>query len=403
MKLISNLRVLTATVLAAYLGVGCALTSTDAAKLSPTTPYAFDALVSKDVVSVLRQVERLAPTSTTLGTSDASLQRSSFADALKQEFQAAGYAIRAVAAGSETLPVSYSSERSDAGGVDGVSSAATQSSQTITVTVGDVAVRRTYIAQADGQVVPVGKMQVRGVDASKLKLDNEIFSTPALKARKSLPPVAPSTTKVVSGEQLVDANQRPQVQELPSSSQSAQIIVPQDSPQEPSDSIASLTANSASRPLLDLIAPSVVTAKPQSFDTIGALAGKSTQNIRELQQSNFESLFAEMGIVGEKVLTFANDSTRMGDLNKARLSELLQSFNPESDILSVIGCSLGPTAYSGGQEGLARGRAKRVREELLYAGIPDSKILAEGCWAEETFDERMPRRGVVVTLKRPIS
>ena len=156
--------------------------------------------------------------------------------------------------------------------------------------------------------------------------------------------------------------------------------------------------------MLDLVAPSVATtAEPPSLAGMLELSGGKTQNIRELQQSNFEALFADMGIVDEKVLTFPNDSIRMGDDNKARLNALLQGFNPQSDIFSLVGCSLGATAYAGGQEGLALGRAQRVREELLYAGIPENKILTEGCWAEDSFDERMPRRGVVVTLKRPIS
>ena len=90
----------------------------------------------------------------------------------------------------------------------------------------------------------------------------------------------------------------------------------------------------------------------------------------------------------------------MGSENKARLSAMLDDFNAQSDVLSVIGCSMGATNHAGGQEALTRGRASRVRDELLYADIPEENILEEGCWAEEAYDQRMPRRGVVVTLKR---
>lgn len=402
MNLISQLRKLAVSLLVAYLATGCALKSPATPEDALSTPNVFDKLVSRDVVSVLRQVDRLAPASTTLGTSDASLQQGPFAEALVHELQAAGYAMRTVAAGPETLPVSYLLEQQDEGAVGKVSLDATDDSRTVTVTVGDVAVRRTYVAKANGQVVPVGSMQVRGVDASTLMLDNEIFSAPAVDVQKKMPAAAPSETTVLADEQIVDANPASTIQAPSVSSPAAQVIAPTDLQAQSGSDVSSLAANNASRPFLDLVMPSVATAKAPSLDAIAALTEKKTLNILDLQQSNFESLFAEMGIVDEKVLTFANDSTRMGDLNKARLSALLQNFNPESDVLSVIGCSLGPTAYSGGQEGLALGRAGRVREEMLYAGIPENKILSEGCWAEETFDKRMPRRGVVVTLKRPI-
>ncbi len=414
MNLMPDIRWVIAFTLIGSLVVGCSSNPPETSELVPHSSSRFDQLVSRDVVSVLQQVERLSPSKTTLGTSDASLQQGAFAKALTDELRAAGYAMRSVGAGPETLPVSYSLERSDAEGAN----AATQSTRTITVTMGDVAVRRTYISQADGEVVPTGLMQIRGVDASTITLNNDIFSTPSVNTQQSAPPaVTPPVPVVAEGEQLVESSQAPEIQ--PSSSQSvqvqptdiqsAQIVEPQNivesqNVQQPSAAILALAADNASLPLLNLIAPSVAAAEPQALGAIGLLVEDKTHNIRQLQQSNFESLFAEMGIVDEKILTFENDSTRMGGLNKARLNELLEGYKSESgDILSVIGCSLGPTAHVGGQEGLARGRAKRVREELLYAGVPDNKILAEGCWAEDTFDERMPRRGVVVTLKRPIS
>ncbi|MFK8079546.1 MAG: hypothetical protein AB8B97_04610 [Granulosicoccus sp.] len=402
MKFLSQLRGLTATLIVVWLATGCALTSPDATKQADglSAPDGFDELVSRDVVSVLRQVERLAPASTTLGTSDASLQHGALANALKRELQSAGYATRAISAGAQTLQVTLHLERPDIGGVDEVSSGESPSPSTVTVTVGDVAVRRSYIAQADGTVVPTGPMQVRGVDASSLQLDNDIFSTPAAKEPEPELPAPPKTT-IVAGEQVVDAKPIsttpvPPLIPLPERSNTRVEL-----PAQTDADIATLPTITGNRPFLDLVAPSVATAQPRQ--PMDAMVERKTQNILELQQSNFESLFAEMGIVDEKVLTFANDSIRMGSVNKARLSELLQNFDPESDVLSVIGCSLGRTAYSGGQQALALGRAERVREELLYAGIPDSKILAEGCWADESLDARLPRRGVVVALKRPVS
>jgi len=239
-------------------------------------------------------------------------------------------------------------------------------------------------------------MQVRGVDARGLQIDDRLFLIPDDKDGLDSTPV-PSLVVEERGEQIARAE--------------SQSFTPTDSEllfglQQDIESNARKPANAArgeSQPLLDIVAPATVSAIPPTPDALSALSNKNTLNVRELQQSNFESLFSDMGIVGERVLTFPSDSTYMGNVNKAQLRELLNSFDPSSDVLSVIGCSLGPTNHNEGQEGLARGRANRVREELLYAGVPDSRILAEGCWAEETFDERMPRRGVVVTLKRPIT
>ena len=151
---------------------------------------------------------------------------------------------------------------------------------------------------------------------------------------------------------------------------------------------------------LDLVAPTVPATEPSGQAVLAIKPDRDTKNVMELQQSNYEDLFADMAFVSEKVLTFANDSTQIGDANKVRLQELVEDFEVESDVFSVVGCSLGQTNRAGGQEELAMGRAMRVREELLYAGIPGDNIVEEGCWADEAFDLRMPRRGVVVTLKR---
>lgn len=68
-------------------------------------------------------------------------------------------------------------------------------------------------------------------------------------------------------------------------------------------------------------------------------------------------------------------------------------------MISVVGCSHGNTALKGGNEALAIGRANRVKEALLYAGVESKKVLEEGCWANIHYDD-LPRRGVVIELKR---
>ncbi len=366
--------------------------STSSSTPTPNSSTQFDQLVSKDIVSVFMQVNRLSPATTTLGTSAMGSDNDAFAEALNNAFQDAGYAIRSVGASPATIPLSFQLESPD----QSQASTASQTSRTVTVTVGDVAVRREYVTDANGQITPVGGMEVKGVVDEKLQLNDQIFATPSGKDEPDDSP-APFTEEVAPRQQIADSGA------LPSTRPYAR---PLSSLQQNSQPLAYLSAalpSESNRPLLDIPAPSIAIAEPLSQSAFASLAEKDTENMIDLQQSNFDSLFNELGIVDEKILTFANDSTRMGSVSKARIRELVNDFDPAQDIFSVVGCSLGPTGYSGGQEGLARGRAERVKEELLYAGVPSDQILAEGCWAEDAFDERMPRRGVVVSLKRPVT
>jgi len=70
--------------------------------------------------------------------------------------------------------------------------------------------------------------------------------------------------------------------------------------------------------------------------------------------------------------------------------------NPETDVIRVIGCSHGQSDLVEGNQKLAKGRAVRVRQELMLAGVEGASVLHEACWAPEHFDQVMPRRGVVI-------
>lgn len=122
-------------------------------------------------------------------------------------------------------------------------------------------------------------------------------------------------------------------------------------------------------------------------------------NMYQSRQSNFAEFLGTLESVDTAVLTFPNDSLRVLPESRARLHELHSQFNPDTDVYSVIGCSHGNTALSNGNELLAIGRSKRVLEELISLGVPDEKVLDEGCWAGVYFD-KFPRRGVVVEIKR---
>lgn len=105
---------------------------------------------------------------------------------------------------------------------------------------------------------------------------------------------------------------------------------------------------------------------------------------------------------GETVI-FADDSLRLGPQGKQQVEAFLQEYQPNVDLIGLIGCSNGPTKLEIGNQGLALGRSQRVAEELLALGVPRESILDEGCWSETSAGGRFPSRGVVLELlRRPL-
>ncbi len=124
------------------------------------------------------------------------------------------------------------------------------------------------------------------------------------------------------------------------------------------------------------------------------------KNIYETMISNYRDVFAGYVDVDQSILVFPNDSLRLGDVNKGIIERYVAEMDPDTDVLSVIGCSHGDTEINNGNSLLALGRANRVKEALMFSGLEHDQILDEGCWAPQLFDDVMPRRGVVLTLKR---
>lgn len=124
------------------------------------------------------------------------------------------------------------------------------------------------------------------------------------------------------------------------------------------------------------------------------------QNYFEIGESNYGSVFNDYEDVASSVLIFPNDSLRLGGSNKAIIEQYVAKMDPDTDVLSVIGCSLGPTEIKNGNSLLAIGRANRVKEAFLFSGLEHDQVLEEGCWAPEIAEIALPTRGVVVTLKR---
>jgi len=212
------------------------------------------------------------------------------------------------------------------------------------ITMGKVSIARAY-AVVDGSTAPVTSQLITGTQAQAIELNDELFGTP--------------DTGLASVEFGTPGNGQ-NVRVMPISIKKAE-------------------------PLLQA----------------GTIDGDvRKQNFFETGESNYDGLFDEYEDVVSSVLIFPNDSLRLGDSNKAIIEQYVSKLNPETDVLSVLGCSLGTTKIANGNSLLAIGRANRVKEAFLFSGLAHDQVLEEGCWAPEFVDMELPSRGVVLTLKR---
>ena len=145
-----------------------------------------------------------------------------------------------------------------------------------------------------------------------------------------------------------------------------------------------------------------------SIDQLGDIASSqhiavpTKRNIADIGQSNYSSLFKLYEPMRSETLVFANDSLVLGTKNKSVIYSVAQNFNSATQLISVVGCSIGKTKIENGNALLANGRANRVKEELIIAGVSPDSILDEGCWAGSRVED-IPGRGVILTLRTRIN
>ena len=329
-------------------------------------------LIAGDFVNALRQIRDMPPASTTVHLLRES-RTDEFTRAMQSALEIAGYGIRWVDDNSSGNLLQYRQQR-EAGNERA-------HRDLFEVAIGFVEMRRSYTIDSVSGTQPVTPLYVRGTDASNVVLNDDAFNTVPGNTQKALYP------PVESSGQSADV----QIAALPD----RPAIVPQNTIRSPAASRLPALPPEAN-PLSSLIP----NAERANGLTMPLIALPQVQNVFELGGSNFETILAEHHVVDEQVLTFANDSLRLGELNKQFVEKMVEDFNGKTDIFSIIGCSLGPTQVAGGNAALALGRANRVREALLFAGVPENLILDEGCWAGDTDLNTLPRRGVVVTLNR---
>ena len=168
--------------------------------------------------------------------------------------------------------------------------------------------------------------------------------------------------------------------------------------------VATLSLDEQS-PLISLITPDVVssvTTRSATGPSLQALNSSKIEvaNLFYGNDSNFASILDDYEQVDRQVIVFGDDSMILGDTNKQLIDQFVDDKLGQNDVISLVGCSNGPTALDIGNEGLALGRAKRVTEALMARGVARERILDEGCWAPVRAGDRFPSRGVVLELWR---
>ena len=261
---------------------------------------------------------------------------SGFEEIVQRRLADAGYGLQEVAYDQGPNFLMAEAKPSEAGG----------DSTRFRIAIGTRSVARTY-AVVDGETVPVGVQAFSGVEEQDIVLDETPFGAsfdPGYSAVSFTLPEAPLVVDLTP----------------------AGVVEDDDSPEQ----------------------------------TVRNFRALIKANMYETLRSNYAELFANYEDVRQDTLIFDNDSMRLGPQNKSVIDAYAAELQPETDVLSVIGCSHGPSALENGNEVLAIGRANRVKEAFLFAGISHDQVLEEGCWAPHAFDGVMPSRGVLLTLKR---
>jgi|GEM_PF-831777 len=388
-----------------------------------TGDFSRSKLIAADFVATMSQLPESRPSQTLLHTNKPS---SRFGELLLSELQGAGFDLRIGDADSQHW-LAYNANREE------TPSDAGNPVYTFIVAAGNIKLKRSYEVDQYG-VRPAGNMFVRGANPANIVMDESIFNTsspgvvdternngltadsPLASSESELPfssvGSAPQTDLAAQTDNVSLQSESLQSESLQSESlQSENVQIAAVPAPEPLFKIPNKESIEQRLPEPDSYQPEPVVslAQTQLSGAVASLesrvgnAGKKpyddVHNFFESGQSQFNDVLINYDIIDRSVYVFPDDSLVLGTENKNRLQELVQRFNSDTDLMSVVGCSHGSTKIENGNAYLANNRAIRVMEELVRAGLQPDKVLAEGCWASVAFPE-MPARGVLVELRR---
>ena len=260
---------------------------------------------------------------------------------------------------------------------------------------GSVELAREYEIRG-GRVFPMTGLSVRGVEIASQPYDQSIFDRNRTASEEQEREEQPRTDDLLLPNRQplsTDNSAASMLTERPKSLRERVFGKRKEWSAIPS------SAKTSSKPVMGDQAALLVRPDGKQRPALSGGLPTRKRNVLDIGQSNFASVTQDYEELSFDVLVFANDSLRLGTENKAMLSALAQTFDAQTDLVSLIGCSHGPSAKSRGNEHLAIGRANRVKEELILANVSAENILDEGCWAS-TAQEGLPARGVIVRMLR---
>lgn len=327
-------------------------------------------VIAQDFINIMAQMDAFSPWTTDLSfqlnhDQDVGVRLSRqqqrrhdlFGRALRIAATKNGYTTKAGRTSSASHHIRFSISRPSA--------AVDSQLMTYNLSVGDVDFRRVYKPRDDGGIEPVNAMLIRGATVSQVVSDDSIFE--------------PSASKL-SADSVANTNS-----------------------EERTEFNSPLQKKTQPAPVMQVETPNA-TGQEESIVASGdiefSLVPKA--NVADKGSSNYDRLLVDKRDVAAEVLVFADDSYVLGSENKQLLGSIMSGFNPDTDVVSVVGCSTGVTKIENGNAALAIGRANRVKEALLYSGISHDKIYDEGCWSPEANSTPFPNRGVVITIKRVV-
>jgi len=300
-------------------------------------------LVAMNLIFSLSQLAEIRPRTTTVQFSE---PRTEFGRIIERRLVEAGYGVQRVKSdvGSNYVRYKYVNSITEAGPITEYS-----------LSVGVVGAKRNYIVK-NGDIFPDSEMILTGAEEKQMEINDLIF------------------------EDQVETHEYPSLALFESTAGPKLVVL-----------------TSADGGSLD-------SGEQSGADVSSSFAASVRQNIHDNNEvSNYATVFEDYIDVRNAVLIFANDKMTVGVNNKKVLQSFARDYQPETDIISVIGCSHGATALAAGNAGLATGRANRVKEELIFSNVPYNQISEEGCWGSGASHSEFPARGVVVTLKRQAS
>jgi len=120
----------------------------------------------------------------------------------------------------------------------------------------------------------------------------------------------------------------------------------------------------------------------------------------EQNESQYAESFVGYLDIVSQLHQFSYKSRRISTAAYNEMREIIEDFNPDTDLISILGCSLGNDASQSENKALAKVRATRVKRALIRSGIGPNKIFDESCWDISSWDANSIRRAVILTHKR---